>query len=220
MRGKFTAEDAHAAAMTLAAYTIGLIPFVLMRSVVATFLARGDTATPVKAALTAAARQHRAQDRVSLHHRAGAGRPCARDLARCLDQFRPDRLVRACARASSASTTTSGAPSASSRSRALSLAAALWIAQWPVLAVTAGLPHATMFAALLLLALRSAPSSTAPPIFGLFGKAWLVAFWRGRSDVYAAASAPPAFLRHQSERARLAEPQHVDLDRLARSARR
>ena len=55
MRGKFTAEDAQAAAMTLAAYTIGLIPFVLMRSVVATFLARGDTATPVKAALTAAA---------------------------------------------------------------------------------------------------------------------------------------------------------------------
>src|SRR6185369_10406358 len=55
MRGKFTAEDANAAAMTLAAYTIGLIPFVLMRSVVATFLSRQDTATPVKAALTAAA---------------------------------------------------------------------------------------------------------------------------------------------------------------------
>ena len=55
MRGKFTAADAHAAALTLAAYTIGLIPFVLMRSVVATFLARGDTATTVKAALTAAA---------------------------------------------------------------------------------------------------------------------------------------------------------------------
>src|SRR3954452_19853041 len=54
MRGKFSAEDAQAAAMTLAAYTIGLIPFVLMRSVTATFLARGDTATPVKAALTAA----------------------------------------------------------------------------------------------------------------------------------------------------------------------
>src|SRR5437868_6401090 len=55
MRGKFTAADANAAAMTLAAYTIGLIPFVLMRSAVATFLARGDTATTVKAALTAAA---------------------------------------------------------------------------------------------------------------------------------------------------------------------
>jgi len=33
------------------AYTIGLIPFILIRGVVAPFLARGDTATPVKAAL-------------------------------------------------------------------------------------------------------------------------------------------------------------------------
>jgi len=51
MRGAFTAADAHAAAMTLVAYTIGLVPFVLIRSVVAPFYARGDTATPVKAAL-------------------------------------------------------------------------------------------------------------------------------------------------------------------------
>ncbi len=51
MRGAFTAGDAHAAAMTLMAYTIGLVPFVLIRSVVAPFLARGDTATPVKAVL-------------------------------------------------------------------------------------------------------------------------------------------------------------------------
>src|SRR5262249_10597515 len=36
---------------TLAAYAIGLIPFVLIRSAVATFYARRDTATPVKAAL-------------------------------------------------------------------------------------------------------------------------------------------------------------------------
>src|SRR5437588_1368379 len=55
MRGRFTAQDANAAAMTLGAYTAGLIPFVLMRSAVATFLARGNTATTVKAALTAAA---------------------------------------------------------------------------------------------------------------------------------------------------------------------
>jgi putative peptidoglycan lipid II flippase len=55
MRGAFTAADAHASAMTLVAYTIGLIPFVLIRSVVAPFLARGDTATPVKAALTGTA---------------------------------------------------------------------------------------------------------------------------------------------------------------------
>jgi putative peptidoglycan lipid II flippase len=51
MRGRFTAADAHAAALTLMAYTVGLIPFVLIRSVVAPFLARGDTLTPMKAAL-------------------------------------------------------------------------------------------------------------------------------------------------------------------------
>jgi putative peptidoglycan lipid II flippase len=55
MRGAFTAADADAAAATLAAYAIGLLPFVLIRTATATFYARGDTATPVKAALTAAA---------------------------------------------------------------------------------------------------------------------------------------------------------------------
>jgi putative peptidoglycan lipid II flippase len=49
MRGKFTAADAHAAAMTLAAYAVGLLPFVLLRNATVTFLARGDTVTPVKA---------------------------------------------------------------------------------------------------------------------------------------------------------------------------
>jgi putative peptidoglycan lipid II flippase len=48
-RGAFTAADAHAAAMTLMAYAIGLLPFVLLRSVTVTFLSRGDTTTPVKA---------------------------------------------------------------------------------------------------------------------------------------------------------------------------
>jgi len=50
-RGAFTATDAAAAAATLAAYTIGLFPFVLLRCVSSTFLARGDTATPVQALL-------------------------------------------------------------------------------------------------------------------------------------------------------------------------
>ena len=54
-RGAFTAADAHAAALTLMAYAIGLLPFVLMRSVTATFLARGDTTTPVKALFVAVA---------------------------------------------------------------------------------------------------------------------------------------------------------------------
>src|SRR4051812_1182048 len=55
MRGRFTEADATAAGQTLAAYALGLLPFVLIRSVTATFLARGDTATPVKASLTAVA---------------------------------------------------------------------------------------------------------------------------------------------------------------------
>jgi putative peptidoglycan lipid II flippase len=50
-RGAFSKADAAAAGATLAAYAIGLIPFVLIRSAVSTFYARKDTATPVKAAL-------------------------------------------------------------------------------------------------------------------------------------------------------------------------
>jgi putative peptidoglycan lipid II flippase len=50
-RGAFSKTDAAAAGATLAAYAIGLIPFVLIRSAVATFYARKNTATPVKAAL-------------------------------------------------------------------------------------------------------------------------------------------------------------------------
>ncbi len=53
-RGAFTNADAAAAAATLSAYAVGLIPFMWMRSFTAPFLARGDTATPVKAALAAA----------------------------------------------------------------------------------------------------------------------------------------------------------------------
>src|ERR1700756_2422326 len=54
-RGAFSRADAAAAGATLAAYAIGLVPFVLIRSAVATFYARKDTATPVKAALTGVA---------------------------------------------------------------------------------------------------------------------------------------------------------------------
>jgi putative peptidoglycan lipid II flippase len=55
MRGAFTSADADAAGRTLMAYAFGLLPFVLIRSAVATFFSRGDTSTPVKAALFAAA---------------------------------------------------------------------------------------------------------------------------------------------------------------------
>jgi putative peptidoglycan lipid II flippase len=52
VRGAFTKTDAAAAAAALAAYAVGLIPFVLIRSAVAAFYARKDTRTPVKASLT------------------------------------------------------------------------------------------------------------------------------------------------------------------------
>src|SRR5437763_3311763 len=54
-RGAFTPADAAAAGATLAAYALGLLPFVLIRSITASFLARGDTATPVKASLISVA---------------------------------------------------------------------------------------------------------------------------------------------------------------------
>jgi putative peptidoglycan lipid II flippase len=53
MRGAFTAHAAAAAGATLAAYSIGLLPFVMLRSFTAPFYARGDTVTPVTAALLA-----------------------------------------------------------------------------------------------------------------------------------------------------------------------
>jgi putative peptidoglycan lipid II flippase len=55
VRGAFTSANAAAAAQTLVAYALGLLPFVLIRSVAATFFARGDTTTPVYAALVAVA---------------------------------------------------------------------------------------------------------------------------------------------------------------------
>jgi len=51
-RGAFSEAAAAAAGATLAAYAVGLIPFVMIRSAVSTFYARKDTATPVKASLT------------------------------------------------------------------------------------------------------------------------------------------------------------------------
>jgi putative peptidoglycan lipid II flippase len=51
VRGAFSAADAGNAAATLSAYALGLLPFVLIRSAVASFQARKNTATPAKAAL-------------------------------------------------------------------------------------------------------------------------------------------------------------------------
>lgn len=54
-RGAFTPANADAAGATLAAYALGLIPFVLIRAAVTPFYARHDTTTPMKAALAGVA---------------------------------------------------------------------------------------------------------------------------------------------------------------------
>ena len=85
MRGAFNAEDAHAAAMTLVAYTIGLVPFVLIHSVVAPFLARGGGPPGGPHRRQAHRSEHRPQSRADGF--VVAGRIGAGDLDRRLDQF-------------------------------------------------------------------------------------------------------------------------------------
>jgi len=55
LRGAFTAADAARSAAVLAAYGIGLLPIVLIRSAVASFQSRGDTMTPMFVSLGAIA---------------------------------------------------------------------------------------------------------------------------------------------------------------------
>jgi putative peptidoglycan lipid II flippase len=55
VRGRFTIADADAAAAVLAAYGVGLLAIVLIRSAVASFQAKGDTTTPMIIALAAVA---------------------------------------------------------------------------------------------------------------------------------------------------------------------
>jgi putative peptidoglycan lipid II flippase len=55
LRGAFNAEAAANSAAVLAAYGLGLMPIVLIRSAVASFQARGDTATPMFISLGAIA---------------------------------------------------------------------------------------------------------------------------------------------------------------------
>lgn len=52
MRGQFTSADAEAAAQVLAAYGVGILPIVLIRSLVSSFHARSDTTTPLIAAFS------------------------------------------------------------------------------------------------------------------------------------------------------------------------
>jgi putative peptidoglycan lipid II flippase len=55
VRGAFSVDAADQAAAALSAYGVGLPAFVLLRCVVPSFYARGDTATPVRATLVAVA---------------------------------------------------------------------------------------------------------------------------------------------------------------------
>jgi putative peptidoglycan lipid II flippase len=55
VRGRFTVADADAAAAVLAAYGVGLLAVVLIRSAVASFQAKGDTTMPMIVALVAVA---------------------------------------------------------------------------------------------------------------------------------------------------------------------
>ena len=55
VRGAFSVEAADQAAAALAAYAVGLPAFVLLRCIVPSFYARGDTATPVRATIASVA---------------------------------------------------------------------------------------------------------------------------------------------------------------------
>jgi putative peptidoglycan lipid II flippase len=176
MRGKFTAADAQAAAWTLAAYTLGLIPFVLMRSFVATFLARGDTATTVRAALTAVAVNialklaflaFTALSQVGLALATAVGAWVNFVLILWFGLRAGFIGFDADFRRALAKLALAG----------VALAVALFVAQWPILALTAGMPGVHNLMALLLLGFTGAlVYGTA--IFGLFGKAWLRTFFR------------------------------------------
>jgi putative peptidoglycan lipid II flippase len=81
-RGAFTSEDALSAGHTLAAYSLGLIPFVLLRSFTAPFYAREGRAAGRR-------REHRAEG--GSDEPSGPSGSCAGDQHRRLDQSGPAR---------------------------------------------------------------------------------------------------------------------------------
>jgi len=185
VRGAFTAADAAAAGRTLAAYALGLIPFVLIRSAAATFLARGDTATPVKASLTAVAVNvackialmgSLAQVGLALATSVGAWLNLAIVLwlAARAGHWTPDRELRgALARLAVAG----GA-----------LALVLWLAEAPAARLFAPWPALREQATLALLAIVGAVVYGGA-VFALFGRKWLAAL-QARKQATAAAPLP------------------------------
>jgi putative peptidoglycan lipid II flippase len=174
MRGAFTTADAQAAAATLAAYALGLLPFVLLRNATITFLSRGDTATPVKAlavavvvnvALKVALMGSLAQVGLALATAVGAWINLAllvwlatRRRLIAVDA----RLVRAIARLAVAG---------------LALALALWLAQSPVEALFARWTALRYEATLATLGAIGAVVYTGA-VLALFGREWLALFQR------------------------------------------
>jgi len=182
-RGAFTTADAAAAAATLAAYTIGLIPFVLIRSVTATFLARGDTWTPVKATMLAAL--------VNIALKLVLMGPLAQvglALATAVGAWINFGLVVAFAvrgglfamdeRLKSSIAKIAGA--------GVVLAVVLWLAQGPVLALFRSWPRLADEAALATLAILGAAAYGGLMVV-LFGRQWHAALRRRRTTQVIAA---------------------------------
>jgi putative peptidoglycan lipid II flippase len=174
-RGAFTAADAAAAGQTLAAYAIGLVPFVLIRSATATFLARGDTATPVKAALVAAA--------VNILFKVLLMGPLAQvglALATSIGAWINLGLVLWLARRAGFLTLDPvlGRSLVKLAGAGLALAVILWLAQGPVAYVVGTWPTLRDETALALLAVLGG-LVYGGTVFALFGRRWLAA-WRRR----------------------------------------
>ncbi len=182
-RGAFTNANAAEAGRTLAAYALGLFPFVLIRTVIATFLARGDTTTPVKAALTAAA--------VNIVFKILLMGPLAQvglALATSIGAWINLVLVAWFAARAGHMPFDSGLRQSLGKFvlAALALAIVLWLALGPAQALVALLPALHDEARLLLLAVIGA-LVYGTVILLLFGRAWFGAFGRP-----ARTAAPPS----------------------------
>lgn len=172
MRGAFTAADADAAGRTLAAYALGLLPFVLIRSAVATFFARGDTTTPVKAALIAAT-VNIAFKFVLMGPLAQVGLALATSIGAWINL---GLVIWFAHRANLASVDERLQTSALKLAAAgLALAALLWFGQAPVARYLDGMRHWHDLATLGVLFVLSACLYGAI-VFLMFGRSWLDGF--------------------------------------------
>jgi putative peptidoglycan lipid II flippase len=186
-RGAFTAADAAAAGATLAAYALGLVPFVLIRSMVAMFFARGDTATPVKAALIAVP-VNIAFKILLMGPLAQVGLALATSIGMWINFLlvlwfglragylrRDPDLARAIAKLAAASA---------------ALALVLWFGQGPALAAFGGWGRWRDLAGLVLLA-ATGGLVYAAVVLALFGRQWLTQLRRRRTAAAATTASPP-----------------------------